>query len=114
MENKEDTKKENVGTLQELLAELEHEQWQQWSRTLATELVLIDEFIRAGQVDSARELIERRLTCWRQNWRPYSELSEETKDHDRKWADRVIGIFKQCLVERVPRSIMIHVWRRLL
>ena len=32
---------------------------------------------------------------WQKNWKPYSELSEEEKDKDRIWADKVLGKLKQ-------------------
>lgn len=62
--------------LREALAELEHQQWCDWSRQLA-----------AAEVLSA-ERVER----WSSRWVPYSDLSEADKDRDREYADRVIRL----------------------
>ena len=55
----------------EALAELEHEQWVAWSKALADEIK------------------PERLARWQALWIPYSELSEEMKGHDRKWARKI-------------------------
>lgn len=60
----------------ERLAALEHRQWIHWTKGLAE------------REDPPDELIKR----WEQNWRPYEDLDEETKDHDRKWAEQVVEI----------------------
>ena len=60
--------------LLEKLAELEHEQWVQWSKTL----------------DEKEDLSEDRQRRWRQLWIPYSELSEVSKDADRFWARKIL------------------------
>lgn len=54
----------------ETLAEVEHRQWMHWSQHVAEEHDLPD------------ELLEK----WEENWVPYEELEEETKESDRKWA----------------------------
>lgn len=54
----------------EILAELEHEQWVEWSKNI-----------------SEREnLSQDRVDRWMSLWIPYSELSEEMKEQDRVWA----------------------------
>lgn len=58
----------------EKLAELEHEQWIKWSQTIAEK----------------ENISEERLERWKKFWVPYSELDEETKEHDRVWARKVI------------------------
>ena len=58
----------------ETLAALEHDQWVEWSRTVATQ-----------------GLTPERLARWERYWVPYAELDEETKEHDRKWARLVIA-----------------------
>ena len=58
------------------LAELEHAQWIQWSMNLAEH-----EYIS-----------EKRENRWEELWCPYSELSEEMKEEDRKWARKVLKI----------------------
>lgn len=63
----------------EELAALEHEQWRYWTSNLAERENLSD------------ELVER----WMKNHVPYDELEENTKEHDRKWARRVVGILDE-------------------
>jgi len=63
--------------LREKLAELEHEQWMAWSKAVANEVSFA------------------RLERWRKMWCPYSELTEEQKDQDRKWADKVLQAIKE-------------------
>lgn len=59
----------------ELLAELEHEQWCEWSKALAED--------RLCEIDTAR------LERWQRLWRPYCELNENQKDQDRVYARKV-------------------------
>lgn len=61
--------------LREKLAELEHEQWIAWSKSIAEDCAIGSE----------------RRERWEKLWRPYSELTEEEKDQDRKWADKVLA-----------------------
>jgi hypothetical protein len=67
------------GTERELLEELaalEHRQWIHWTQGL-----------------KQREDLPEHLTArWAKNWKPYDELDEETKEHDRKWARKVLDI----------------------
>lgn len=65
--------------LLEELAALEHRQWVYWTQELTKREDLPD------------HLIER----WEENWVPYDELDEGTKDHDRKWAQRAHAIFRE-------------------
>lgn len=62
--------------LREKLAELEHEQWCDWSRSVA----------------ATETLAPERLEAWTKRWVPYSELSEADKDMDREYADRVLAL----------------------
>jgi len=64
--------------LREKLAELEHEQWWSWSRSLAEK----------------DRLTQATVKRWSELWHPYSELTEEQKDEDRVWADRVLQILE--------------------
>lgn len=57
----------------EQLAALEHDQWVEWSRTIA-----------------AQGLTPERLARWEAYWKPYAELDEATKEFDRKWARLVL------------------------
>jgi len=69
---------EMILTLREELSDLEHQQWESWSRYVANDLLKINKLA----------VIER----WRINWIPYSELNEKTKDSDRIWADKIIKL----------------------
>lgn len=70
----------------EALASLEHDQWIEWSKTLAQKEIL------------SKDRIER----WQECWVPYADLSEEMKEHDRKWARKVAAIASP-LAEEVLR-----------
>ena len=61
-------------TLLERIAELEHEQWEEWSKNIA----------------ETETISEDRLTRWKTMWIPYSELTEEQKDQDREYAKKVL------------------------
>lgn len=65
--------------LRELFAELEHEQWLEWSRELA----------------ASEDVSEERLARWRPRWVDYWELSEADKDLDRAYADRILAVLDQ-------------------
>lgn len=60
--------------LLERLAELEHEQWVEWSRTVAPEVTA-----------------ERRQR-WEACWVPYAQLPETVKELDRVWARKVLAV----------------------
>ena len=66
-------------TLREQLAALEHRQWMHWASNLAEREDLPDH-------------LEDR---WEENMVPYADLDEETKEHDRKWARKVIEILEE-------------------
>ncbi len=65
--------------LREALAELEHEQWIAWSKTVA----------------GTETLSRKRLQRWQSQWKPYAELTDAEKDQDREWADKVLAILNQ-------------------
>jgi hypothetical protein len=67
-----------MSDLREKLAALEHEQWEAWSRTVAEQGLTPD-----------------RLERWKRFWVPYDQLSEDVKDYDRHWADKVLKILLQ-------------------
>lgn len=67
--------------LREKLAELEHEQWCQWSQDIA----------------KGEAISDKRLERWKQYWVAYGDLEEHVKDHDRVWADKVISIIKEAV-----------------
>lgn len=62
----------------EKLAELEHEQWVNWSKNIAQK----------------EKLSSERIDRWKKLWVPYSELSEEMKEEDRIWARKVLEIMR--------------------
>lgn len=70
------TRDEGREELLEALAALEHEQWMEWSQNIAA-----SESISAARRDR-----------WEDYWVPYDELDEEVKDHDRKWARKVLAV----------------------
>lgn len=64
----------------EQLAELEHDQWVEWSLELSEK----------------EELSKERVDRWRMHcWKPYEDLSEPLKEFDRAWARKVISILKR-------------------
>lgn len=63
----------------EILAELEHDQWVEWSQAIF----------------ASENISEERHKRWSKLWVPYGELTEEEKDQDRKYADRVIEVLKE-------------------
>ena len=67
--------------LLEALAELEHVQWMAWSTNLA----------------ETGELSPSRLERWQAFWVAYSQLPEEIKEEDRKWARMVLEIISRAV-----------------
>ena len=62
--------------IREQIAELEHEQWIAWSKNIAeTDNISIE-----------------RAERWAKLWIPYSELTEDQKDQDRIWADKILAL----------------------
>jgi hypothetical protein len=60
----------------EALAALEHQQWIDWSKTIAEK----------------ENLSPERLERWRKLWVPYEELDEKDKESDRAWARKVLAV----------------------
>jgi len=58
--------------LRERLAELEHDQWLSWIQSVTRHGIHWEK--------------------WMESMKPYSELTEEQKDKDREWADKVLKI----------------------
>ena len=71
----------------EALASIEHDQWIAWSKDLASKETLSPE----------------RLARWRSLWVPYEELSEEMKEHDRRWARLVQLVTGRSIAEKDAR-----------
>ena len=67
-----------MSDLREELADLEHAQWAHWTSYMLNNLT------------------PENIARWtRQTQTPYSALSEEEKDSDRVWADKVILIMEK-------------------
>jgi len=82
-----------VFDIREQLSELEHEQWEYWSKELGKYLEEWKQDL-PEQHNEVIEKINNRLSRWEANWKSYNKLDEKTKDYDRKWADKVIEIIK--------------------
>jgi hypothetical protein len=89
--------------MREKLSELEHIQWEKWSKTVAEELMqvyqLLTPIIKDKRAVDARKIIGKRLDRWKKNWIPYSDLTEEVKEFDREWADKVMVVVKKEIEE---------------
>ena len=63
--------------LREKIAELEHEQWIVWSKSISQSEVINPD----------------RLKRWKRLWAlPYHHLTEAEKDQDREWADKSLAL----------------------
>lgn len=80
------------GDIIEALAELEHEQWSQWSDNLWSELRDIRRDLdEALDEKTAIAKIDNRYRRWKANWIPYKDLPEKVKEQDRIWAKKVLA-----------------------
>lgn len=77
-------KNKKFSELLEALAALEHMQWVKWSKDIAR----------------SERISKKRLKRWKEFWVPYSKLSEEVKEFDREWAEKVIAIAYKVLGEK--------------
>ena len=82
--------------LLERLSELEHVQWQNWSKSVSGDLKrlieLCDKF-SDNLHDEEKEFInsqKERLIRWEGMWRTYDELSEDLKELDRNYARKIM------------------------
>lgn len=76
----------------EKLASLEHEQWCNWSRSIAKEIESLIEICKENSCENdTTKRLEEKLDNWSKLWIPYDELSEEMKDLDREYALKVIS-----------------------
>lgn len=82
--------------LLERLSELEHVQWQNWSKSVSEDLKrlieLCDKF-SDNLNDEEKEFInsqKERLIRWEGMWVPYDELSEDLKELDRNYARKIM------------------------
>ena len=82
--------------LLERLSELEHVQWQNWSKSVSGDLKrlieLCDKF-SDNLNEEEKEFInsqKERLIRWEGMWIPYDELSEDLKELDRNYARKIM------------------------
>ncbi len=76
--------------IREELAELEHEQWIEWARSLM----------------ERENLSLDRVERWNKLMIPYLQLTEEQKDQDRIWADKsLLKLDSQGVVIKVDREL---------
>lgn len=66
--------------LLERLAELEHQQWWKWAENL---------------MHTETHISNERIERWKGSMIPYSQLTEENKEHDRIWARKVLEILNK-------------------
>ena len=78
----------------ERLAGIEHEQWVYWTSGL------LNYMEKDGRLSPVVHDIFKRK--WQDNWILYSDLDEETKEHDRKWAKFVQEAIQTKLKEAQP------------
>lgn len=74
----------------ERLAEHEHNQWIAWSK----------------QISKSENISKDRLVRWKKLWVPYSKLSEQEKEQDRKWARKALASAMECFCGKKPVKIM--------
>jgi len=83
------TKKE----IRERLAALEHEQWIHWTKYMIENLTTENILLWRKEIEAV-----------------YEELSEKQKDSDREWADKVLSIIAQYVIE--PGGAECHLPKR--
>lgn len=84
--------------LLERLAELEHEQWCEWSKNVFADLKYFINIIYSYGIKNVLDEDDKeffnsqieRSKRWGQLWKPYNELSEGMKEEDRKYARKVL------------------------
>lgn len=85
----------------EKLAEIEHVQWRYWSEAVWHDFHNIRRALdEAVDIDSALRIIKERGKRWKENWRPYKELDEKTKEHDRVWARKVLTQIEKTHIDK--------------
>lgn len=83
--------------LLEELSNLEHEQWCDWSKSVASDMGKLINLIDLDKLDKTDlEFVEsqkERLKRWESYWVDYDDLSDDVKQQDRDYAIKVIEIF---------------------
>ena len=95
--------------LLEEMSEICHYEWVKWSKNISKELNEAIEVMKkdirffeenGAENKEAIELVQKlesRLERWGKLWIPYEELSEEMKDSDRKYAQKMLDLAKSTL-----------------
>lgn len=91
----------------ENMAEICHEEWMTWSKDVSKDLNLAVEMLK-NDIELLKEKdignkeafelvqkLESRLERWQALWIPYDELSEEMKDADRVYAEKMFNVAKE-------------------
>ena len=94
----------NEKELIEKLAELEHIQWEEWSKYIAEELKEILGNLVYGNISLANKKLNSLINRWSKNWKPYSDLSEEIKHSDRVYALKIIKLLKDANLLTLPNG----------
>ena len=93
------------------MADVCHEEWMSWSKNISKELELVIEVLKKDikffedngienkEAIELLESLESRLERWQSLWIPYVELSEKSKDSDRKYALKMFKIAKEGLTD---------------
>lgn len=76
--------------LREFISSKIHEGWLHWSKSLTIELREIYILTEKAEMFKIKDKIKSRIERWEKNWIPYKDLSEDVKDFDREWADKIL------------------------
>ena len=83
--------------LLEILSDLEHQQWEDWSKAIAKLLhasyVALDTK-KESQIEDVKSKIADKLRNWNSYWVPYEDLTDEIKEYDRVYARKIINVLK--------------------
>lgn len=95
--------------LLEDMSDICHQEWVTWSKNISKELSEVIEVLKNDiafyeengiENKDAVDLVEKlegRLQRWESLWIPYDELSEEMKDSDRAYAQKMLNLAKNGL-----------------
>ena len=86
--------------LLEKLAEIEHLQWETWSKSIAEKtLGSIKMHLENHDTKAALREIEFKFQNWQEYWKPYNQLGEMTQELDRVWARKVYEKIMEVLLK---------------
>lgn len=98
-----------TGQLLEDMADICHQEWMSWSKNISKELYVVIEvlkkdieFYEENGIENREavelvEQLEKRLGRWEGLWIPYDDLSEEMKDSDREYAQKMLDLAEKGL-----------------